>query len=151
MTPLAIFLHSGRYDRVYQALNLTLTAASSGRSCYLFLFYGALAGFMDGSWDHPDSIGEPDGALASDAVLRRAFELSDTPVPSEILEMVRREEGRLTLCACSTSMRLLDLPPEELRSLGAAYADYTLRTFGWDKAARRYLDVIGEVVKAEAS
>ena len=114
MTPLAIFLHSGRYDRAYQALNLLLTAASSGRPCYLFLFYGALAGFMDGSWDHPDTIAEPGGGLASDAVLRRAFELSDMPVPSEILEMVGREEGRLTVCACSTSMKLLDLPAGEV-------------------------------------
>jgi len=112
MTPLAIFLHSGRYDRAHQALSLLLTAASTGRRCYLFLFYGALAGFMDGSWDHPETIGEPGGGLASDAILRRAFELADMPVPSEILEMVRREDGGLTVCACSTSMKLLDLSAE---------------------------------------
>jgi len=114
MTPLAIFLHSGRYDRTQQALNLLLTAASSGRPCYLFLFYGALAGFMDGSWDHPDTIAEPDGGLGSDAVLQRAFELSDMPLPSELLEMVRREQGKLTVCACSASMKLLDLPSGEV-------------------------------------
>lgn len=114
MTPLAVFLHSGRYDRVFQALNLLLTAASAGRPCHLFLFYGALAGFVDGSWDHPDTIAEPGADVGSDAVLRRAFEVSDMPVPTEILEMIRREPGGLTVCACSTSLRLLGLETAEV-------------------------------------
>jgi peroxiredoxin family protein len=69
---------------------------------------------MDGSWDHPETIGEPGAELASDATLRRAFELADMPVPTEIMEMVRREEGGLTVYACSTSMKLLDLPAAEV-------------------------------------
>lgn len=40
---------------------------------------------------------------------------------------------------------LLDLPPEGLGALGASFAQFTLRTYGWDKTARRYLDVIGEI------
>ena len=44
-----------------------------------------------------------------------------------------------TLCG------LLSLPKGQRQHLGESFSDYTLRTYGWDSAATRYLDVIREV------
>ncbi len=74
-----------------------------------------------------------------------------------ITEAVQHDRNGLLVTArsaddyVSTITSLLTLPPEDLRALGASYADFTLRTFGWDKTARRYLDVIGEIAAAKAS
>ena len=73
-----------------------------------------------------------------------------------ITEAVQHDRNGLFVTAgsadeyVSTIMRLLTLPPDDLRRLGASYADFTLRTFGWDKTAGRYLDVIGEIAEAKA-
>jgi len=114
--PLAIFLHSARYDRIYQAASLLLTAASLGRKGYLFLFYDALATCVNGRWDDPEGLLDaPAGARPWVETLRRSFALSDSPSPYEILEMARAEPGGLTVCACSTSTKLLGLDPREVR------------------------------------
>jgi peroxiredoxin family protein len=114
--PLAIFLHSARYDRIYQAASLLLTAASLGRKGYLFLFYDALATYVDGLWDDPEGLLDaPAGARPWAETLRRSFALSDSPSPYEILEMARAEPGGLTVCACSTSTKLLGLEPRKVR------------------------------------
>jgi peroxiredoxin family protein len=115
--PLAIFLHSARYDRIYQAASLLLTAASLGRKGYLFLFYGALATYASGEWDDPETLLDaPDGAPPWAQTLRRAFALSESPSPYEILDMARKEPGGLTVCACSTSMKLLGLQAADVRA-----------------------------------
>ncbi len=114
--PLAIFLHSSRYDRVYQAANLLLTASGMGRPCYLFLFYEALATFLDGSWsDVRVSTGSAEDAPAWAQTLQRGFETSDSPSPYEILEMAAAQPGGLKVCACSTSTKLLGLEPRNVR------------------------------------
>jgi len=114
--PLAIFLHSASYDRIYQAASLLLTAASLGRKGYLFLFYGALATYVNGQWDDPEALLDvPEGAPPWAETLRRAFALSESPSPHEILDMARKEPGGLTVCACSTSTKLLGLEPADVR------------------------------------
>lgn len=68
-----------------------------------------------------------------------------------ITEAVHHERNGLLVKPCSSveyesALRyLLALPDEELRRLGATFRQYTLSTYGWDQAARRYLDVIQEV------
>lgn len=109
--PLVVFLHSHRLDRVYQAANLVLTAASMGRRCHLFLFYGALATFLDGSWEDMDRLGLEGNDADWAQSLASGFELADGPSPYAILEMARREPGGLTVCACSTSVKRLALEP----------------------------------------
>lgn len=42
----------------------------------------------------------------------------------------------------------LDLPAAERRAAGQAGATYTHQTFGWDRTARRYAEVIGGIVAA---
>jgi len=113
--PLVIFLHSTSYDRLFQAANLLLTASSMGRKCYLFLFYGALSTFVDGSWD--DATLDPREAdLDWGRTLARSFELSDAPSLYEVVDMARKEAGGLTVCACSTSMNMLGLEPADVRT-----------------------------------
>ncbi len=116
MRPIGVFLHSSRYDRLFQATNLLLTASGMGRTCYLFLFYEALATFVDGSWDSVRiSSGADDDAPDWARTLQRGFELSDSPSPYEILRMARAETGGLKVYACSTSMRMLGLDPADVR------------------------------------
>lgn len=114
--PLAVFLHSSRYDRIFQAANLLLTASGMGRPCYLFLFYEALATFIDGTWDDI-RISADLGANAPPWAesLQRGFDTLGSPSPYEILKMAADEPGGLKVCACSTSTKLLGLEPSDVR------------------------------------
>jgi peroxiredoxin family protein len=117
---LAIFLHGSRYDRIYQAVNISMTAAAQGWKCYLFLFFDALASFMDGKWDEVDlTRGENQSASDPAAVHRleklgKGFESANLPSLYDVLEDARRDYG-LTVCACSASVKLLDLAPTEVK------------------------------------
>lgn len=115
-----VFLHSHRYDRLYQAVSLLLAASSMGWPCHLFLFYDALASYLDGSWDE---INLTDYA-ADDPLqnlppwlgqMERGFEAGNFPSIYELLEKATRESGRLKICACSTSCKVLDLDTETVR------------------------------------
>jgi peroxiredoxin family protein len=118
---LTIFLHSSRYDRVYQAVNLVHTACSMGWRCHLFLFYEALASFADGSWDEVNLAGKDAGAntaadeLAASTLgkLQRGFELSNAPSLYHTLDAAR-SDGCL-VCACSASVKLLGLDPRDIK------------------------------------
>lgn len=110
---LVIFLHSASYDRLFQAANLVATASSMGRATYLFLFYGALATYVDGSWDDI-ALDPPEQSLPWARTLARSFELSDSPSLYDLLDMAREHPGGLTLCACSTSVNLLGLEPADV-------------------------------------
>lgn len=109
-SPLVIFLHSCSYDRLFQAVNLLVTASSMGSRCHLFLFYGALATYVDGSWDDI-GLELPAGSLPWAKTLQRNFELADTPSLYDLIDMAKKEKGGLTVCACSTSMNMLGLDP----------------------------------------
>jgi len=112
-----IFLHSSRYDRVFQAMNLLATAAGMERDCYLFLFYDALASFMDGSWADFGSIARS-GEVATEVAtkLERGFQLSGSPSPYEILDRARGEGSGVRVCACTASVKFLDLDPVQVKS-----------------------------------
>lgn len=117
MTPLVIFLHSSTHDRLFQAANLLLTASSMGQECHLFLFYGALATYVDGSWDDTGLAPEAQ-ALDWGRTLTRSFDLADTPSLYDVVRMARDERGGLTVYACSTSMKMLGLEPAGVRQNG---------------------------------
>ena len=125
---LDIYLHSSRYDRIYQAVNLVLTASAMGGPCHLFLFFGALATFMADQWDevnihtpedHSPSRSITEVGKESSAAwlprLQKNFELGNFPSLYELLDKARNEKGGLTVCACSTSVRLLDLSVNQVR------------------------------------
>ena len=116
--PFTIFLHSSSYDRIYQAVNMLLTASSMGRRCHLFLFYQALEAFVGGEWDNTKvgSIADESGAaLPGDEKVAEAFELSNTPSLYKILEAARDESGGVSVCACSASVQMLGLDPVEVK------------------------------------
>jgi peroxiredoxin family protein len=100
---LAIFLHSHSYDRVYQAVSMVLSASSLGWPSHLFLFYQALASYIDGTWDDI-RIGAGPGDSATG--LEKGFEAANLPSLYEMLEKAREEEGGLRIYACSASVRV---------------------------------------------
>jgi len=119
---LVIFLHSHGRDRVYQAASLSLAAASLGWSCHIFLFFQALATYLDGSWDTAgigDEVGGVDDASARSKELARRLErgFEDATLLSvyEMLQKARNEGGGVKIYACSASVRVLGLEPEAVR------------------------------------
>jgi peroxiredoxin family protein len=104
---LVIFLHSHRYDRLYQAVGLLLTASSMGWPCHLFLFYGALASYVDMTWDDVNIIAEEDSSWAR--ALQTNFEQSGVSSLYEMLGKAREESGSVRVYACSASCKNLDL------------------------------------------
>jgi peroxiredoxin family protein len=99
---LAIFLHSGGYDRVYQAVSMALSASSLGWTSHLFLFYQALAGYVDGTWDDIAVGGGESGSR-----LEAGFESANLPSLYKMIEKARGEDGGLRIYACSSSVRVL--------------------------------------------
>lgn len=116
-----IFLHSSRYDRIYQAVNLQLTASSMGWRCYLCLFYEALATFVDGSWNDVTLLPEvgtspyPKTQQKWLETLERGFELSNLRSLYDLLANAKREKGGLTVFACSASVKFLGLDPADVK------------------------------------
>ena len=120
--PLVIYLHSDSYDRIYQAINILMTATSTGRKCYLFLFYHALGAFSAGAWDDMKvsrSSGRiedpPDRPPSWQQRLERSFELANLPSLYELLDRARNAEGSLAVYACSNSTQYLGLDPADVK------------------------------------
>jgi glycosyltransferase involved in cell wall biosynthesis len=84
---------------------------------------------------------------------------SGLPVVASRLEgltdAVRHERNGLVVTPLSvyaytaTLSELLALPREQLRALGTSFASYTREHFSWEQTARRYVDVITDVVAGE--
>lgn len=113
---LVVFLHSHRYDRLRQAMGMLLTASSMGWSCNLFLFYGALASYVNKTWDevNVDAGGDaPDWA----GVLQMEFEADNHPSLYEMLEKARDESGGVRVCACTASCKSLALDTAAVRAM----------------------------------
>lgn len=117
---LVVFLHSHRYDRLFQAMGLLLTASSMGWPCHLFVFYGALASYVSGTWDEVNitAASQPaDSPLAAWQVdLQNSFETGNYPSLYEMLEKARAENGGVRVCACSASCKTLGLRSAAVRN-----------------------------------
>jgi len=120
--PLVLYLHSDSYDRIYQAINILMTATSTGRNCYLFLFYHALGAFAAGAWDDM-KVGRSSGRIEDSPdrqppwrhKLERSFELANLPSLYELLDRARDAEGSLAVYACSNSTQYLGLDPVDVK------------------------------------
>lgn len=113
---LAVFLHSHRYDRLYQAVSLVLTASSMGWPCQLFLFYGALGSYVSGAWDEINIVAEGSGdAPEWMRDLAHGFEAANVPSLYEMLETAAKEPGGVKVLACSMSCRVLGLDVRSVR------------------------------------
>lgn len=121
---LVIFLHSYRYDRLFQAMGLLLTASSMGWSCHLFLFYGALASYTEGTWDEVNLASsqiDGDHGLEPQPLwvkkLQAHFEQGGYLSLYEMLKKARSESGGVRVCACSASCKSLGLDSASVREM----------------------------------
>jgi peroxiredoxin family protein len=98
--PLAVFLHSGDYDRMHQGLSIAATAAAAERPVHVFFFWWALERLAQDRLDAPD--------LAREDVADR-FEARGIPTLRQLVAHLK-ETGRCRLYACTGSMAILDVP-----------------------------------------
>lgn len=95
----AVFLHSGEYDRVHQGLAIAAAAVASGRRVEVYLFWWALERVLQ------DRLDEPDFHPPREDVADR-FETRRIPTLRQLLEHVR-ESGLGTVQGCTGSLAAL--------------------------------------------
>ncbi|MBF5042591.1 hypothetical protein FGE12_09285 [Aggregicoccus sp. 17bor-14] len=100
----AVFLHSGDYDRVHQGLSIAAAAVAAGRPVELYLFWWALERFVRGALDEPDF-----GPEHEDVADR--LEARGAPTCRALLEHVR-ESGRASVHACTGSLAAVGADPQ---------------------------------------
>lgn len=104
----AVFLHSGDYDRMHQGLSIAATAAAAGRPVEVFLFWWALGRFVRGELDEPDFGEGPFQQQAADD-----FERLGAPTLRQLLEHLRESKGA-RLYACTASLAFVGAKPAEM-------------------------------------
>lgn len=110
MKKCCIFLHSGSFDRVYQAVSITNIILASSGEVHIFLSYGALKRFVKGNVDKPVIEGEfAPFKEEFDKNLKRG----NIDTISEILKTAKMF-GRLKIYACTASMAILNIALDEL-------------------------------------
>jgi len=103
----AIFLHSGEYDRMHEGLSIAATAVAAEKRADVFLSWWALERLAQGRLDEPDFDRE-------DLIDR--FEARRLPTLRSLLAYLR-ESGQCTLYACTGSMEILGLKRDALERL----------------------------------
>ncbi len=99
---LAVFVHSGEYDRVHQALSIAAAAATSGRPVDVFFFWWALDRLARGDLESPDfGVGRKD--------LTERFVDEKFPTAGQLLTAARA--GGARVFACTGSMAILGHKP----------------------------------------
>ena len=100
---LAIFLHSGDYDRVHQGLSIAVAGASAGRPVDVFFFWWALERLIADDLDAPRF--GPDRTELAEEFTERWF-----PTLRQLVEAAR-SSGKVRLYACSGSLAILGRTP----------------------------------------
>ena len=108
---LCIFLHSGSYDRVYQAMSITNVVLATGGEVFLFFSYGALKRLVKGSLDAVVIEGEAVAPFKED--IARNLNRGTLDKISEMLDMAKRF-GRIKVYACTASMAVMNIARDEL-------------------------------------
>lgn len=104
LPPLAVFLHSGAYDRVHQGLAIAAAAAASGRTVHLVFTWWALERLLDGKLDAPDFPDRPE--------VEERFEARGMPTLRELLEHLQ-QGGCCHTWGCTGSLAALGRTPLE--------------------------------------
>ena len=107
-----LFLHSGNYEKLYQAVMLAITSASMGNKVYIFLFFWALRKFVT---DKIDVIEFPDEMHEEDKRLLEAVPQGQSNMLKELLNEVGKM-GNLEIYACSGAVKLMELDEELVKS-----------------------------------
>jgi peroxiredoxin family protein len=118
---IALFLHSGAYDRVHQGLSIAASGAALGRRVEVYLFWWALDRILS------DRLDEADFPERADVAER--FEGRGLPTLRALLAHLR-ESGRVVLVACSGSLAALGRTQAE----AAGRVDLVL---GWSSILQR--------------
>lgn len=108
-----IFLHSGSYDRVYQACAITNVALATGCEVHIFFSYGALKRLVKGKTD--DVVIEGEAAPFKEEI-EKNLKRGTIDTISEMLSLAKRF-GRLKIYACTGSMAVLNITRNELIDL----------------------------------
>jgi peroxiredoxin family protein len=111
MARVAVFLHSGEYERMHQGLSIAAAAAAGGREVLVFFFWWALERLAAGRLDEPDFGPAPERASAADR-----FESRGLPTLRALLEHLR-QSGTCRLFACSGSLAAVADRPDALEPL----------------------------------
>lgn len=93
---LAVFLHSGDYDRMHQGLSIAAAAAASGRRVDVYLFWWALERLLSDKLDEPD--------FAREEIADR-MEARGVPTLRALIAHLK-ESGNCTFAACTASLGL---------------------------------------------
>ena len=101
---LAIFLHSGAYDRLHQGLSIAASGAALGRPVDVYFFWWALERLLTDRLDEPDFPDREDVAAH--------FERRGLPTLRALLASLRGS-GQVTLIACTGSLVALGLTPAD--------------------------------------
>ncbi|MFQ5688360.1 MAG: DsrE/DsrF/DrsH-like family protein [Candidatus Scalindua sp.] len=107
-----LFLHSGNYEKLYQAVMLAITSASMGNKVYIFLFFWALRKFVT---DKIDVIEFPDGMNEEDKRLLESVPQGQSNMLKELLSEVSKM-GNLEIYACSGAVKLMELDEELVKT-----------------------------------
>ncbi len=107
-----LFLHSGGYDKLYQAIMLAVTAASMGKTVHIFLFFWALRRFV---LDELDEVTFPPDIKEEEKPLLEAVPQGNSNMLKEILREVS-SMGNLKIYACSGAVKLMELDDEVVRN-----------------------------------
>lgn len=100
---LAVFLHSGDYDRVHQGFSIAASAASAGRQVDVYLFWWALDRLIRDDLDEPN-FGPGHEELSED------FTEKGFPTIRVLLEAAWAS-GNMRMHACSGSLAILGKTP----------------------------------------
>lgn len=107
---IAIFLHSGDYDRLHQALAIALSGTAMGREVDVYFFWWALDRLIRDDLDLPNFAPALDRCDQAPNGLGRAiderFEEGKLPTARQMLSCLRAAE-RVHLFACSGSLAIL--------------------------------------------
>jgi peroxiredoxin family protein len=120
---LAVFLHSGEYDRMHQALSIVAAAAAEGRRSELFFFWWALARIAENNLDEPDF-----GNSETQKAAANRFEQHGAPTLRTLLEHIK-QSGLCTIHACTGSMTFIGAKPSGIEH-------YIDRFSGWNTILR---------------
>ena len=107
---LCIFLHSGSYDRFFQALSITNVVLATGGEVHIFCSYGALKRLVKGRTD--DIVVEGELSPFKDEI-EKNLKRGTLDTPTELLGTAGAL-GHLKVYACSASMAVLNISRDEL-------------------------------------
>lgn len=105
-----IYLHSGSYDRVYQAIALSNVVLATGGEVHIFTSYGALKRFVKGNTDKVEIEGE---AAPFKEEIEKNLNRGTLDTITEMLDLAKRFPD-FNVYACTNSMAVLNITRDEL-------------------------------------